>query len=171
MWKLVRMHRKYSLLRMQLNVSYLSSEHNWEKHGLKFASRLPVKRDRKSNAVRLVYDCMEAILCKKYHAMVLYWRLRYSLHQHSFVNTPFFFSAKEHKELRIHKGVFESFSSLHTKRWKCINANNYGDKYISQMCVRYFRLLLQFYSRHYTVPDRVAMPSEFSNNVVYERQH
>ena len=82
-----------------------------------------------------------------------------------------FFSAKEHKELRIHKGVFESFSSLHTKRWKCINANNYGDKYISQMCVRYFRLLLQFYSRHYTVPDRVAMPSEVSNNFVYERQH
>lgn len=72
MWKLVKMHRKYSLLRMQLNVSYLSSEHNWEIHGFKFASRLPVKRERKSNAVRLVYDCMEAILCKKYHAMVLY---------------------------------------------------------------------------------------------------
>ena len=100
---------------MQLTATYLSSEHNWEKHGLKFASRLPVKRERKSSAVRLVYDWMEAILCKKYHAMVFYWRLRYSLHQHSFVSSPFFVS-KAHRELRIHKGVFESFSTLHTKR-------------------------------------------------------
>ena len=50
------MYRKYSLLRMQLKVSYLSSEHNWEKHVLKFASRLPVKSERKSSAVSLVYN-------------------------------------------------------------------------------------------------------------------
>ena len=109
MWKLVKMHRKYSLLRMQLNVSYLSSEHNWEKHAFKFASRLPVKRERKSNAVRLVYDCMEAILCKKYHAMVLYWRLRYSLHQHSFVNTPFFFQQKSIKSSASTKAFLNRF--------------------------------------------------------------
>ena len=41
---------------MQLTATYLSSEHNWEKHALKFASRLPVKSERKSSAVRLVYD-------------------------------------------------------------------------------------------------------------------
>ena len=33
-----------------------------------------------------------------------------------------FFVSKAHRELRIQKGVFESFSTLHTKRWKCINA-------------------------------------------------
>ena len=52
-----------------------------------------------------------------------------------------------------------------------MHERKYGDKYISQMCVRYSRPLLQFYSCHYTVPDRVAMPSEFSKNFVYERQH
>ena len=34
-----------------------------------------------------------------------------------------FLVSKAHRELRIHKGVFESLSTLHTKRWKCINAN------------------------------------------------
>ena len=93
---------------------------------MKFASRLPVKSERKSYPEEislLGWSTTEWKLSFAKNTMSWYSTEGLgTLYTNTLSLTRPFLSAKAHRELRIHKGVFESFSTLHgnalTQIWR-----------------------------------------------------